>query len=125
MANLSPRKPLTLPAMVLTEVRCFPGIEIEDKYLDAARKLLGYLKSCSGVLESPMAHKVARAAYMLDDLETSEKIVRYFLKAQQPIGNFQEDPEAMDSVDQTAELTVWLHQMRKHIFQRTEHGPLI
>ena len=103
---------LGFPAMVLTEIAACEDVVIKDECLSAARELVDWLKRCSGVFESPMAHKVARAAYGLNDLETSKKIVSYFLKAQQSQGNYQEDPEAMDSVDQTAEVIVWLHQVR-------------
>merc|ERR1711963_548563 len=101
---------LGFPVMVLLEVTRLTAVD-KDDHTSAAMDLLAFLKECVGVFESPMAHKVARAAAMVHDRETSTRIADNFLAAQQAAGNFQDDPEAMDSIDQTAELSVWLRQI--------------
>eukprot|EP00929_Paragymnodinium_shiwhaense_P103637 TRINITY_DN6726_c0_g1_i3.p1 TRINITY_DN6726_c0_g1~~TRINITY_DN6726_c0_g1_i3.p1 ORF type:complete len:234 (+),score=78.71 TRINITY_DN6726_c0_g1_i3:361-1062(+) len=99
---------LGFPAMVLREVASEIGAPAGDYYVEAAQALLEFLKTCEGVWSSPMAHKVAVAAAMLGDEKTSQGIADFFLKQQTTAGCYQEDPDAMDSLDQTAEIAYWL-----------------
>merc|ERR1711920_68569 len=100
---------LGFPIMVLLETSS--AVE-GTAYRACALDLLRYLKECKGVFESPMAHKMGRAAAMAGDKETAVKVSNFFVSQQQVSGCFQEDPEAMDSLDQTAELAVWLRQIQ-------------
>jgi len=102
---------MAFPAMVLIEIAACYDQPVADKYIAGATKLLEYLKCCVGVFESPMAHKVGRAAAMAKDPEAAVKVADFLLSLQHKPGNFQDDPEALDSVDQTAEIAVWLRQI--------------
>merc|ERR1712232_103022 len=103
---------LAFPVMVLLE---HSGTRPANNYRSSTSALLDYLRSCQGVLESPMAHKFARAAAMASDKETAMQIATFFLSQQTQLGNYQADSEAMDSVDQTAEIAVWLRQISKDL----------
>ncbi|CAK0885104.1 unnamed protein product, partial [Prorocentrum cordatum] len=96
---------LAFPAMALLELHHTTGSE---GYREAALRVLDFLRGCAGVFESPMAHKVARAAAMAGDAETARRIADFLVSQQRETGCYQEDPEAMDSIDQTAEIAVWL-----------------
>merc|ERR1712232_1007413 len=103
---------LGFAAMVLLEMAGPSGKEagvLEKSYRDAGMRLLDYLTKCVGVFESPLAHKVARGAAMAKNNGTATKIADYFLSLQQGAGHFQDDTDtdALDSVDQTAEIAVW------------------
>lgn len=105
---------LGFPAMVLLElagVEGRGGSSARDGYHGGAAELLGYLKECEGVYESQMAHKVARAAALAGDAATAKRIAGFLIKQQTEAGCFQPDPEDLDSVDQTAEIAVWLQQI--------------
>ncbi|CAK0886254.1 unnamed protein product [Prorocentrum cordatum] len=91
--------------MALLELHHTTGSE---GYREAALRVLDFLRGCAGVFESPMAHKVARAAAMAGDAETARRIADFLVSQQRETGCYQEDPEAMDSIDQTAEIAVWL-----------------
>lgn len=82
-----------------------------EAYASAVSEILAYLKGCVGIWESPMAHKVGRAAAMVGDQESAVKIADFLVSQQQSSGGFQADPDAMDSLDQTAEIAVWLRQI--------------
>jgi len=82
---------------------------------DAAGEMLQYLKTCSGVYESPWAHKVARAASMAQDAQTARRIADFLLTLQQPAGCFSAEDESMDAVDQTTEIVVWLRQIERSL----------
>merc|ERR1712039_500907 len=103
---------LAFPVMVLLELA---STRPANNYRSSALALLDYLRNCQGVLESPMAHKFARAAAMASDKKTAMKIANFFLSQQTQVGNYQADSEAMDSIDQTAEIAVWLRQISKDL----------
>jgi len=105
---------MAFPAMVLLELSAAcPGRAGE--YRAAALAFLEYLKACDGVLASPMAHKVGRAAAMAGDAETATKIADFLVSLQQEAGCFQADPEAVDCLDQSAEIATWLFQIEYDI----------
>jgi len=106
---------MAFPVMMLLELSALvPAKPGQSKaFGENATKLLGFLKECNGVYESPMAHKVAVAAAMAKDFETAAKIADYLLTLQQPAGCFQMEPDAMDSLDQTAEIAAWLFQVQR------------
>jgi len=93
-----------------------------ETYSAAASELLAYLKGCTGIWESPMAHKVGRAAAMVGDQDAAVKVADFFASQQQSSGAFQADPEAMDSLDQTAEIAVWLRQIDQDLAARAVKG---
>lgn len=103
---------LAFPAMALLELHHTTGSE---GYREAALRVLDFLRGCAGVFESPMAHKVARAAAMAGDAETARRIADFLVSQQRETGCYQEDPEAMDSMDQTAEIAVWLLQIQREL----------
>lgn len=105
---------LAFPVMVLLELASLHDEPTADDCRAAANEMLAYLKGCAGVYSSPMAHKVCIAAAMAGDAETARKIAD-FLVSLQDSGCFQEDAEAMDSVDQTAEIAAWLFQVEKSL----------
>ncbi|CAK0886253.1 unnamed protein product [Prorocentrum cordatum] len=98
--------------MALLELHHTTGSE---GYREAALRVLDFLRGCAGVFESPMAHKVARAAAMAGDAETARRIADFLVSQQRETGCYQEDPEAMDSIDQTAEIAVWLLQIQREL----------
>ena len=83
--------------------------------LGAARRLLAFLRSCDGINESLFAHKAAVAAAMVgehygeDDLPPA--ISRYLVSQQRAHGGNADDADAMDTVDQTAEIACWLRML--------------
>merc|ERR1712118_297895 len=101
---------MAFPAMVLLELATSCERVVADKYNAGALQLLEYLKNCVGIFESPMAHKFGRAAAMANDKDAAIKVADFLLSLQQSLGNFQSDSEALDSVDQTSEIAVWLRQ---------------
>lgn len=111
------------PAMVLMEVADVVGTTKADAWRAGALELLEFLRNCAGVFESPMAHKLGRAAAMAGDRDTAIKVFDFFVSQQSSAGNFQEDPEAMDSVDQTAELAVWLRQTQQDLEGQMSPSP--
>jgi len=106
---------MAFPAMVLMELAARAEKAKAEAYHAGALKLLTYLKQCAGVFESPFSHKLGRAAAMASDKEDAVKVADFFLSQQQEAGNYQEDLEAMDSVDQTAEIAVWLYQIQQDL----------
>ena len=85
--------------------------ENEHEYLGAARRLLAFLRSCDGINESLFAHKAAVAAAMGGELDAAGTISEYLLSQQRDHGGFADDADAMDTVDQTAELACWLRML--------------
>ena len=89
--------------------------ENEHEYLGAARRLLAFPRSCDGINESLFAHKAAVAAAMVgehygeDDLPPA--ISRYLVSQQRAHGGNADDADAMDTVDQTAEIACWLRML--------------
>ena len=81
---------------------------LQYAYLCTAARLLAFLRSCDGISESLFAHKAAVAAAMGGELDTVGTISEYLLSQQRPHGGFADDADAMDTVDQTAELACWL-----------------
>ncbi|CAK0886251.1 unnamed protein product [Prorocentrum cordatum] len=77
--------------MALLELHHTTGSE---GYREAALRVLDFLRGCAGVFESPMAHKVARAAAMAGDAETARRIADFLVSQQRETGCYQEDPEA-------------------------------
>jgi len=106
---------LGFPAMVLMEVADTVETAKAEACRAGALELFVFLNDCAGVFESPMAHKMGRAAAMIGDRDTAVKVFDFFVSQQSAHGNFQEDPEAMDSVDQTAEIAVWLQQSQRDL----------
>lgn len=106
---------LAFPAMALLELAGADGGSSSEACRQGALRLLGFLRECKGVYESPMAHKVGRAAAMAGDATTARKIADYLVSLQQESGCFQPDPEAVDSLDQTAEIAVWLRQIEQDL----------
>jgi len=109
---------LAFPAMVLLELSAASSAERPGEataYKDCAMKLLDFLKGCNGVFESPMAHKVAVAAAMAGDADMAIKIADYLLTLQQPSGSFQKELDAMDCLDQSAEIAAWLFQVQRSL----------
>lgn len=113
------------PAMTLLELSMLDahvGEGHRDAYRDAALGMLNFLWTCEGLTESPTSHKVARAAAMaalqvpktdvphLVNIATS--IADNFVFMQKESGCFHHDQDAMDSVDQTAEISLWLRQLQ-------------
>lgn len=103
---------VAFPVMALVELSEVTGVA---EYRTAAIAMLDFLKGCQGVFESPWSHKVARAAAMAGDAATARRLADYFVQQQQPAGCYQEDTEAMDAVDQTAEIAVWLYQIQQDL----------
>ena len=85
--------------------------ENEHEYLGAARRLLAFLRSCDGINESLFAHKAAVAAAMGGERDAAGTISEYLLSQQRAHGGFADDADAMDTVDQTAELACWLRML--------------
>ena len=85
--------------------------ENEHEYLGAARRLLAFLRSCDGINESLFAHKAAVAAAMGGERDAAGTISEYLLSQQRDHGGFADDADAMDTVDQTAELACWLRML--------------
>lgn len=105
---------MAFPVMVLIELSDAVKDHQPDnaeKYRSTAMELLEYLKACTGIFESTMAHKFGVAAAMAQDVESARRIADFFVSLQREAGCFQEDPEAMDCIDQTAEITAWLYQI--------------
>ena len=97
-------------ALEVLETRETMG-ENEHQYLGAARRLLAFLRSCDGINESLFAHKAAVAAAMGGERDTAGAISEYLLSQQRDHGGFADDADAMDTVDQTAELACWLRML--------------
>lgn len=108
---------VAFPAMALLELSAGGAAAAAAETASASRTtamaLLEFLKGCEGVYCSSWSHKFALASAMVGDFETSRKIADYLVSLQQAAGNYQEDPEALDSVDQTAEIAVWLQQINR------------
>ena len=77
-----------------------------DLCVQAADRALAYLRS-----GSLFAHKAAVAAAMGGERDTAGTISEYLLSQQRPHGGFADDADAMDTVDQTAELACWLRML--------------
>ena len=85
--------------------------ENENEYLGAARRLLAFLRSCDGINESLFAHKAAVAAAMGGERDMAGTISEYLLSQQRAHGGIADDADAMDTVDQTAEIACWLRML--------------
>ena len=89
--------------------------ENEHEYLGAARRLLAFLRSCDGISESLFAHKAAVAAAMVGEHygehDLPPAISRYLVSQQREHGGIADDADAMDTVDQTAEVACWLRML--------------
>ena len=111
---------LAFPAMVLLELYA-RGRDDEGerprayRYCGTAARILAFLRGCDGINDSLFAHKAAVAAAMVgehygeDDLPPA--ISRYLVSQQRAHGGFADDADAMDTVDQTAELACWLRML--------------
>ena len=86
--------------------------ENEHEYLGAARRLLAFLRSCDGINESLFAHKAAVAAAMEPiERDLAAVISQYLVSQQRAHGGIADDADAMDTVDQTAEIACWLRML--------------
>ena len=70
-----------------------------------------FLRGCDGINDSLFAHKAAVAAAMGGELDTAGAISEYLLSQQRAHGGFADDADAMDTVDQSAELACWLRML--------------
>jgi len=106
---------LGFPASVLAELElegCRPELS-GTTFRAGALELLQYLQKCDGVLNSPSSHQVACAATRTKEDDIALKIANNLLKLQQASGAFNADTEALDAVDQAAEMSICLRQMGK------------
>lgn len=103
---------LGFPAVVLLEMAA-AGEGPVDRYKAGGQELLGFLKGCAGVHTSAAAHQVAYAAALAQDDETASRIAENVLTAQRNSGCFNDDPEVLYVMDQTAEISVWLRQLSR------------
>ena len=111
---------LAFPAMVLLELYA-RGRDDEGergrayRYCGTAARILAFLRGCDGINDSLFAHKAAVAAAMVgehygeDDLPPA--ISRYLVSQQRAHGGIADDADAMDTVDQTAEVACWLRML--------------
>jgi len=106
---------LGFPAMVLLDLQAKLGAQgispdsvVRRQYVETANSLLDFVESCNGYRQSPMAHKVAVAAKMSGRIGLADCVGDFFLSQQQQHGGFAEDADALDTVDQTAEMACWL-----------------
>ena len=111
---------LAFPAMVLLELYA-RGRDDEGergrayRYCGTAARILAFLRGCDGINDSLFAHKAAVAAAMVgehygeDDLPPA--ISRYLVSQQRAHGGIADDADAMDTVDQTAEIACWLRML--------------
>ena len=79
--------------------------------VQAADRALAYLRECvlSGSL---FAHKAAVAAAMMGGQRDLAAVISQYLVSQQRAdGGFADDADAMDTVDQSAELACWLRML--------------
>jgi len=109
---------LALPALHLLETAealAAQKASASEAYRAGALALLSYLKSCAGLYESPWCHKVGRAAAKAGDAETATRVADFLVSLQQPAGCYQEDPEDMENVNQTAEIACWLYQIQQDL----------
>ena len=107
---------LAFPAMVLLELHAQGQDENRlYQYAVTAGRLLAFLRSCDGISGSLFAHKAAVAFAMVgehygeDDLPPA--ISRYLVSQQRAHGGIADDADAMDTVDQTAEIACWLRML--------------
>jgi len=111
---------LAFPAMVLLELYARGrGDEGERprayRYCGTAARILAFLRGCDGINDSLFAHKAAVAFAMVgehfgeDDLPPA--ISRYLVSQQRAHGGIADDADAMDTVDQTAEVACWLRML--------------
>ena len=103
---------LAFPAMVLLELHAQGQDENRlYQYAVTAGRLLAFLRSCDGISGSLFAHKAAVAAAMGGERDAAGTISEYLLSQQRDHGGFADDADAMDTVDQTAELACWLRML--------------
>ena len=104
---------LAFPAMVLLELHA-RGQDVNRpyRYLCTAVGLLAFLRSCAGISGSLFAHKAAVAAAMEPtERDLAAVISQYLVSQQRAHGGFADDADAMDTVDQTAEVACWLRML--------------
>ena len=104
---------LAFPAMVLLELHAQGQDENRlYQYAVTAGRLLAFLRSCDGISGSLFAHKAAVAAAMEPiERDLAAVISQYLVSQQRAHGGFADDADAMDTVDQTAELACWLRML--------------
>ena len=85
------------------------------RYCGTAGRILAFLRGCDGIDDSLFAHKAAVAFAMVgehygeDDLPPA--VSRYLVSQQRAHGGIADDADAMDTVDQTAEVACWLRML--------------
>lgn len=95
--------------------------DMSSKFGAAAETLMEFLRAC-GNLDSN-GHMVACAAAQAKDKELATKLVDSLLLEQVPSGAFQHDPEALDTVDQAAEIACCIQQVRRAMAARNSSCP--
>ena len=74
-----------------------------------------FLRGCDGINDSLFAHKAAVAFAMLGEHfgehDLPPAISRYLVSQQRAHGGIADDADAMDTVDQTAEVACWLRML--------------